>query len=83
MTYRGTVRGNVILQESGAQLPDGITVHVETESSGANGLPESPIDLFQMGELAVETGIPDLATNADRYLYVKTRIGQSRAKTHP
>jgi len=30
---------------------------------------ERPDPLFDMGRLAVETGIPDLARNVDHYLY--------------
>ena len=74
MTYRGTVKGNVVVLEPGAELPDGTPVHVETEAPGGNGLLAGENDLFRMSELAVETGIPDLATNADHYLYGHPKV---------
>jgi hypothetical protein len=74
MTYRGTVKGNVVVLEPGAALPDGMPVHVETGAFGSNGSLAGGDDLFRMGELAVETGIPDLATNADHYLYGHPKV---------
>ena len=68
MTYRGTVKGNVVVLEPGAELPDGTPVHVDTGAPGGNGSLAGGDDLFRMGELAMETGIPDLAINADHYL---------------
>jgi hypothetical protein len=44
-------------------------VQVETDVPSAKNPANNPVDLFRMGELAVETGISDLATNADHYLY--------------
>jgi hypothetical protein len=67
MTYRGVVRGGAIVLEGGVRLPEGTQVLVQA------CIPESPRqpvdDLFEMGKLAVETGIPDLASNLDHYLY--------------
>jgi hypothetical protein len=78
MIYRGTVKGNMVMLEPGAQLPDGTSVHVETdESSVGNGLMPSQSDLFQIGEQVVETGIPDLATNADHYLYGHPKVSHA------
>ena len=74
MVYRGTVKGNVIVLEPGAELPDGTSVHVETEALGGNASLAGGNDLFRMGELAVETGIPDLAINADHYLYGHPKV---------
>jgi hypothetical protein len=31
-------------------------------------------DVFRMGDHAMETGIPDLATNADHYLYGHPKV---------
>jgi hypothetical protein len=65
MVYRGRVeRGNIVL-ESGQELPEGAEVRVELVTRE-----ETAADpLLRMPDLAVETGIPDLATNIDRYLY--------------
>lgn len=69
MIYRGTVRGGVIVLDSPAQLPEGLTVDVAPVAI-APDLLENPIDpAFLIGDLAVETGIPDLAANIDHYLY--------------
>ena len=77
MTYRGTVKGKIIVLESGAELQDVTIVHVEPEASGGNGMSASHIDLFLMGGLATETGIPDLATNADHYLYGHPKVSHA------
>jgi len=74
MTYRGTVKGNVVVLEPGAELPDGTLVHVETGALGGNGSVAGRDDLFRMGELAMETGIPDLALNVDHYLYGHPKV---------
>ena len=62
------MKGNVVVLESGVELPDGTPVQVEIGASGGNGMLSGETDLFRMGDLAEETGIPDLATNADHYL---------------
>jgi hypothetical protein len=77
MIYRGTVKGNVVMLEEGAQLPDGTHVHVEVEKSGGNDSPPDSCDPFRIGEQAVETGIYDLATNADHYLYGHPKVSHA------
>ena len=64
MKYHGEVRGGVVVLDDGAALPDGtkVAVHLLTPP-----LPEDP--LLRMADLAGETGIPDLGTNIDHYLY--------------
>ena len=37
MVYRGTVKGNVVVLDPGAELPDGTPVHVEPDALGGNG----------------------------------------------
>jgi hypothetical protein len=78
MSCRGIVKDKVVVLEPGAELPDGAAVHVETEASDGHILPASKIDLFQMGEMAMETGIPDLAANADHYLYGHPKVSDAR-----
>lgn len=65
LSYRGRVKGGSIILESGVELPEGSVVRIELEAAGE----ESPDPLFGMTGLAVETGIRDLATNIDHYLY--------------
>lgn len=67
MTYRGEVRGGAIVLEGGVHLPEGTPVLVQPCAQGTTG--QVVDDLFEMGNLAVETGIPDLATHIDHYLY--------------
>lgn len=73
MTYLGEVRGGVIVLEQGAALPDGARVAVQLLPPPAA---EDP--LLRMTDLAVETGIPDLGTNVDHYLY-----GHPRRESEP
>ena len=65
MTYRGEVRGGVVVLEPGASLPDGTLVMVQPiQRASIEGEP-----LASMGDLAVDTGIEDLASDADHYIY--------------
>jgi hypothetical protein len=75
MTYRGEVRGGVVVVE-GAKLPEGTVVRVEpVESRPTKRKKRRGKDpLYAMGDLAVETGIPDLATNIDHYLYGHPKV---------
>ena len=58
MIYRGTVKGNVVMLGMKADSP---TAHTFTSK-------------WRIGEQAIETGIRDLATNADHYLYGHPKI---------
>jgi hypothetical protein len=70
MTFRGTVQNGVVVLLDGVDLPDGTTVEV---TPLVNDKPQSHTaatdPIFQLAQLAVDTGIPDLATNIDHYLY--------------
>ena len=77
MIYRGTVKGNVVVLEPGAKLPDGTAVHVQTDAPDINGSLTAGNDPFRMGELAMETGISDLASNADHYLYGHPKVNHA------
>ncbi len=67
MTYHGMVKGGVVVLEGGAQLPDGTRVAVQPIPSSQTGGEVDP--LLNLGDLAIETGISDLAANIDHYLY--------------
>ncbi|MFN8625575.1 MAG: hypothetical protein U0587_06270 [Candidatus Binatia bacterium] len=69
MTYRGEVHGGVVVLERGVRLPEGAVVRIEVESPLPGERPGDHDALFQMGDLAVATGVADLATNIDHYLY--------------
>ena len=79
MSYKGTVKNGVIVLEPGASLPEGMRVQVEVVVQPEKPLPQTrmaPEDdpLFDMGKYAVKTGIRDLATNADHYLYGHPKV---------
>jgi hypothetical protein len=67
MIYRGKVKDNVVILEAGIRLPEGAAVRIELEL--AEDQKPDQDSLLRMTDLAVETGIPDLATNIDHYLY--------------
>jgi len=76
MTYQGIVRNGFVRLEPPADLPDGTLVKVEpiqppqTREAPAGELPA----LFRMGRTAAKTGMPDLATNLDHYLYGHPKV---------
>lgn len=74
MVYRGKVKDNVVVLDPGIRLPEGAAVRIELEPVEA---PEAePNPLLRMLDLAVDTGIPDLATNIDHYLYGQPKAGE-------
>jgi hypothetical protein len=78
MTDRGEVKDKVVVLEPGTRLADGTIVRVgPVIPAPVSGLAEAD-PLFRIGELAVETGIPDLATHADHYLYGHPNVGNAR-----
>ena len=74
MTFEGTVQGGVVVLEPGAQLAEGTLVRVEPIATVASDQGQKAFDIFRMGDLAVDTGIPDLATNIDHYLYGHPKV---------
>ena len=83
MSYKGTVKNGVVVLESEARLPEGtpVLVHLESwESVVAKAPLGTPEDdpAFKMAELAGPTGIPDLAVNADHYLYGHPKVSDGR-----
>ena len=79
MSYKGTVKNGVVVLEPGASLPEGMRVRVEVVAQSEKPLPKTVIapeddPLFDMGKYAVKTGIPDLATNLDHYLYGHPKV---------
>jgi hypothetical protein len=67
MTYRGCVRNGVVIIDDGVTLPEGTIVTIQAPvTSTAEGGEDS---LYRLSELAMNTGISDLASNIDYYLY--------------
>ena len=69
MTYQGTIKNGVIVVEPGADLPEGAHVRIEVDLPETANSDQEADPLLRMTELAVETGVSDLATNVDHYLY--------------
>jgi hypothetical protein len=73
MSYKGTVKNGVVVLEPPGALPDGTAVRVETEPESSAG--DADLDpAWRIGELAKRTGVPDLAVNADHYLYGHPKV---------
>lgn len=62
MVYQGTVRNGKIELENGSTLPDGTVVRVEPIENN-----DDPAD--RLGDEAASTGISDLASQHDHYIY--------------
>ncbi|HLX09585.1 MAG TPA: hypothetical protein VKY89_17155 [Thermoanaerobaculia bacterium] len=69
MVYHGRVKDGAVVLDPGVALPEGVAVRVELELAGESHTASGEDPLSSMADLAVETGITDLATNADHYLY--------------
>jgi hypothetical protein len=67
MVYRGCVRNGIVVLEDDVQLAEGTPVTVQTSEAAISPVADDPV--YRLGELAVSTGIADLATNIDHYLY--------------
>jgi hypothetical protein len=85
MVYQGTVQNGVIVFANGVQLPEGAPVRVELLKQEIEPqqtkIDKSQLDpVWRMGELAVDTGIPDLAVNIDHDLYGHPKVTEERAK---
>jgi hypothetical protein len=52
-------------------------VRIELEPVEHSGDPRDQDPFFQMTDFAVETGISDLATNVDHYLYGHAKAGDA------
>jgi hypothetical protein len=74
MVYRGKVKDNMVVLEPGIRLPEGAAVRIELEPAASRDEPDS---LLRMADLAVDTGIPDLAANIDHYLYGHPKAGDA------
>ena len=75
MMCRGRVTNGVVVLEQGARLPEGTTVKVETVEATEPTVSDD--SLYRLGDLAVPTGIPDLALNIDHYLYDHPKVSDA------
>jgi hypothetical protein len=67
MVYHGSVHDGLVVLEGDVRLADGTPVTVQTIDLPVPTVTDDPV--YRLGELAAPTGIPDLATNIDHYLY--------------
>ena len=75
MSYRGEIKGGVVVLDGNTKLPDGTLVMVQPlPLPGASEIAGDEDELSKMGDLAVETGIKDLARNCDHYLYGHPKV---------
>jgi hypothetical protein len=77
MVYHGRVKDGTIVLDPGVELPDGAEVRVEIEPTRETQASSGTDPLARMLDLAVETGIPDLATNIDHYLYAHPKASDA------
>ena len=78
MTYRGHVKGGMVIFDSPTPLPEGAEVTIELVSGPTESPDDAENPLLKMIELAGPTGIPDLATNHDHYLYGHPKLEVER-----
>jgi hypothetical protein len=67
MVYRGCVQNGLVVLDGDVRLVEGASVMVEIPDAPPPCIPDDPV--YRLGELAVRTGIADLAVNIDHYLY--------------
>ncbi len=72
MTYRGHIENGVAVLEGDVRLPEGTSVEIVPIEPTAASREEDPF--YRVYELAVPTGIPDLAENIDHYLYGHPKV---------
>ena len=71
MIYRGKVTNGVVVLEGEIRLPEGSVVLVEPLEAKKT---DSEDPLYRLFDLAVPTGMPDLAVNIDHYLYGHPKV---------
>ena len=74
MTYRGHVKDGVVVLDPTIPLPEGAEVTIEVVEKIDNSSENSEHPFLRMIDLAGPTGIPDLATNHDHYLYGHPKV---------
>ena len=67
MVYRGCVHNGTVVLDNDVRLAEGTPVTVQTSEASPPAADDDPV--YRLGDLAAPTGIADLATNIDHYLY--------------
>ena len=76
MVYRGRIDHGVVVLEGDACPPDGAIVNVVPVELPTPSVEEDP--LYRLYELAVPSGVPDLAKNIDHYLYGHPKVDDAQ-----
>ena len=76
MVYRGCMNQGVVVLEGDARPPDGVIVEVVPIEPQPPSAEENPV--YRLYELAVPSGIPDLAKNVDHYLYGHPKVDDAQ-----
>ena len=74
MTYRGHVKGGVIVLDLKIPLPEGTEVTIELVAKANEEPEDSNNPLLKMLDVAVDMGAPDLSSNIDHYLYGHPKV---------
>jgi hypothetical protein len=79
MVYQGTIQNGMVVFDNGVKLPEGATVRIELlsepDENKTSKIDKSQLDpVFRMGEMAIDTGIPDLGVNINHYLYGHPKV---------
>ena len=74
MPYRGHIKDGIVVFDSPTSLPEGVAVEISVVEPilDIEGQPIHPA--FLIGDLAIDTGIPDLGRNIDHYLYGHPKV---------
>jgi hypothetical protein len=73
-SYEGAIKNGVVVLPAGVSLPEGTRVKVIPEYI----VPAEPeVDtIYDVAQLAVQSGVPDLSRNIDHYLYGHPKSSQ-------
>jgi len=66
------VSNGVVVLEEGIALPEGTEVKIETIDVDEPTVSDDSV--YRLAELALPTGVPDLALNIDHYLYGHPKV---------
>lgn len=77
MVYRGRIENGVAVLEGDVRLPDGTPVEISPLETTQACTEDDPF--YRVYELAVPTGIPDLAENIDHYLYGHPKVSDEQS----
>lgn len=72
MVYQGCVRNGAVVLDHDVRLAEGTPVTVQIADVPLLAATDDPV--YRLGDLAAPTGIADLATNIDHYLYGHPKV---------